>query len=261
MDTLLKDKKVSVSLFIFLLAVSLLTVARIVSEIKAINGNNYSFNTITVEGKGEVMATSDIAVITVNIWKEATTTKEAQSLLNEMITKTLTYLKDQKVADKDIKSEYGGLNPKYSYEKQACYTYPCPPNEPKIVGYTASQTITIKVREIDNANVVRTGLAELGLTDISGPTFSIDNEDNLKDEAKVLAINDARTKAKSLAKQLGVKLGKITNFSDNGGYYPPMYEAKGMSADMTVGASSVTPTLPVGENKIVSNVSITYTIK
>ena len=263
METFLKDKKISVSVFILLVVISLLTVAKLVNEVKGssyIGRGNQPSNTISVSGKGEVMAVSDIASLNVNLNKEGKTAKEAQDLLNESITKTLTYLKEQKIADKDIKSEYGGLNPKYSYEQAPCYVYPCPTKDPKIVGYTATQTITIKVREVDNANEIRTGLATLGITDISGPTFSIDNEDKIKDDARAIAIEDAKAKAQVLAGELGVKLGKVVSFSENngGGNYP-VY-AKAMMADSAVG-SAPAPTLPKGENKITSDVSITYEIR
>ena len=170
-------------------------------------------------------------------------------------------MKKQKIEDKDIKSEYGGLNPKYSYEGVACFTYPCPQKDPKIVGYTATQSITVKVREVDNANEVRTGLATLGLTNISGPTFSIDNQDALNDQARSKAIDDAREKAQVLAKQLGVRLGDVMNFSENGSGYPIMYAKGGVMMDSAMASSAPVPELPKGENKVISNVTITYEIR
>jgi hypothetical protein len=262
METLLKDKKFSILLVILLVAVSLFTFTKFVNEVKLnkyIGHNPQTTNSISFTGKGEITALSDIASLTVNIEKEAKTTKEAQKLLNESITKTLSYLKDKKIEDKDIKSEYGGLNPKYSYNQVACYTYPCPQNDPKIVGYTASQSITIKVREVDSASDIRTGLADLGITNISGPVFSIDNEDSLKDQARALAITDAKNKAEILAEQLGVSLGSVVSFSENTGGNYPMYETKTMmSASL---ASDSAPVLPKGENKISTNITITYELE
>lgn len=182
METFLNKKNISVSVFILIIVASLLMVVKLINEIKAspyVGRGNQPANVISVEGKGEVVAVSDIATLYINLNKDGKTAKEAQDLLNEQITSTLKYLKDQKIEDKDIKSEYGGLNPKYSYEQPVCYSYPCPTRDPKIIGYTASQSITVKVRVVDNASEIRTGLAGLGITDISGPTFSIDNQDSL----------------------------------------------------------------------------------
>ena len=262
METFLKDKKISILVIVLLAAISLFTIAKFVNEVKTnkyIGRNPQAVNTISVSGKGEVTAVSDIASLTINLTKDGATTKEAQKLLNDSITKTLAYLKDKKIDDKDIKSEYGGLNPKYSYGQVACLVYPCPQNDPKIIGYTATQTITVKIREVDSASDIRTGLADLGITDINGPTFSIDNQDALNDQVRALAITDAKNKAEVLAKELGVDLANIVNFSENTGGNYPMYEAKSMMAVSSAAAPA--PVLPKGENKITTNVTITYEIK
>lgn len=262
METFLKDKKISILVIVLLAAISLFTIAKFVNEVKSnkyIGRTSQTINTISFSGKGEVTAVSDIATLNINLTNDGATTKEAQNLLNESITKTLTYLKDNKIEDKDIKSEYGGLNPKYSYGQITCFAYPCPQNDPKIIGYTATQTITVKVREVDSASNIRTGIANLGITNISGPTFSIDNQDALNDQARALAITDAKNKAKILAQELGVELVSIVNFSENTGGNYPMYEAKSMMA--TSSDVVAAPVLPKGENKITTNVTITYEIK
>jgi len=263
METILKDNKIRISLIVLLIVISLLTLAKFVNEVKSskyIGRNPQAINVISVNGKGEVTAISDIASLDMTITKDAATTKEAQTLLNDSLTKTLTYLKNQKIADKDIKSEYGGVSPKYSNNQVVCYSYPCPQSDPKIIGYTATQSITVKVREVDSASDIRTGLAALGITNINGPTFSIDNEDGLKDQARALAIKDAQEKAKVLADELGIKLGSVSNFSENTGGYSPVYSAKSMMLSSSV-APDAAPVLPKGENKITTDVTITYEIK
>ncbi len=261
MDEMLKNKNVANSLIGLIIVLSLFTFVRFINEIKQSSyvGREYqNVATISVKGSGEVSAVSDIATLNVNISKDSTTAKEAQNLLNESLTGVLSYLAEQGIEEKDIKSEFGGINPKYEAVK--CYYYPCP-TEAKIIGYTASQSIEVKIREVDNASIIRTGLSEKGITNISGPTFSIDNEDSYKEEARSLAIEDAKVKAEVLAKDLGVKLGKIVSFyeTSNGDY--PMY-AKAMSTmEYRDEASTPAPTLPKGENKINSEVTITYVIK
>jgi uncharacterized protein YggE len=263
METLLNNKKFIKAAIVFVVMLSLLVFVKFINEVRASDHagrGNQPANVITVSGSGDVTAVSDIATLSINLSKEATTTKEAQKLLNDSITKTLAYLKTQKIEDKDIKSEYGGLNPKYASSTIVCMAYPCPQQEPKIVGYTATQSITVKIRDVDNASTVRTGLADIGVTDISGPNFSIDNEDAFKDQARAKAIDEAKEKAEVLARQLGVRLGKVTSFTESsGGNYPMMYAAKGMM-DSTMMAAPA-PVLPKGENKISSSVTITYEIK
>ncbi len=264
METLLNNKKFIKASVVFIVLLSLFVLALFINEVKSssyIGREAQNLPTITVTGQGEVLAVSDIASLYITLTKDGATTKEAQNLLNEQVSKTLAYLKTQKIEDKDIKSEYGGVNPKYSYEQVACFTYPCPQRDPKVTGYTATQSITIKVREVDNANEVRTGLANLGIINISGPTFTIDDEDTFNEQARSLAIDDAREKAKKLAQDLRVDLGKIVSFSENGAGYPMMYAEKSMMAQDMASGSAPAPELPKGENKITSNVTITYEIK
>lgn len=251
METILKDKKINIALFVLIIILSLFVITKIISELKE-SSLSMSNNTIVVSGIGEVGALSDIASIDVNLSKDGDTSKDAQNALNESITKTLEYLKTQNIEDKDIKSEYGGLNPKYSYDWKS--------RASKIIGYTANQSINIKIRDLDNANTVRTGLAEIGITDISGPTFSIDNEESLKDEARLKAINEAKEKAKVLAEELGVKLGKIVSYSDNNNM-PMRYYEKTMSVSSDAMGLESAPVLPLGENKITSNITLIYEIK
>jgi uncharacterized protein YggE len=261
METLLNNKKFINGAIGLVGVLTLFVLMLFINEIKAssyIGHESQIPATITVSGKGEVMAVSDIATLSLNISKDASTTKEAQSSLNDLVSKTLSYLKTKNIEEKDVKSEYGGINPKYS--NNYCITYPCPQGESKIIGYTASQSITVKVRDVDTANDVRTGLANLGIINISGPTFSIDDEDTYNDQARSKAIEDAKAKAKVLARELGVRLGKVASFSENGGGYPVMYAAKDMAQSSGM-AQAPTPELPKGENKITSNVTITYEIK
>ncbi len=216
-------------------------------------------NTISVSADGEVTAVPDIASINFTLSKDAATSGTASKNLNEITTTVLNYLKEQKIAEKDIKAEYGGVNPKYSNTPIYCVTVPCPQPESKITGYTATQSITVKIRDVDTANDIKTGLSKIGVDMISGPTFMIDDEQALKDTARGIAIKNAREKAEILAKQLGVKLGKVASFSENGGGYPIMYAKSSMMMDSAMGAAA--PVLPKGENKITSNVTITYSIR
>jgi uncharacterized protein YggE len=263
METLLTNKKFIQASTALIVLLSLFVFVLFINEAKGskyVGRGSQPPSTISVNGSGEVMAVSDIASLYLTLTKDSATTKEAQKLLNEDVTKTLAYLKSKNIEEKDIKSEYGGINPKYAPGSPIeCFRYPCPQSESKIVGYTATQSITVKVRDVDSANEIRTGLATLGITNISGPTFSIDDQDVYNDQARAKAIDDARAKAKVLAKELGVDLGKVVSFSENGGGYPMMYAAKDMAVSNQ--ASAPAPELPKGENKITSNVTITYEIR
>lgn len=258
-ETIITNKKFIKFTTILVGLLCLLVLSMLVNQLKGKHRKGDLGGTISVSASADVVAVPDIAMLNITIQHEASTTKDAQSALNDTVTKTLAYLSEQKIEEKDIDSQYGGVTPKYKNNQRYCISYPCVQDDPVVVGYTATQSISIKVRDVDNANEVRTGLANLGITNISGPTFSIDDEELLKDEARSLAIKKARDKAKVLAKDLKVRLGDVVEFSENSGGYPMMYAKTEMS--IMADASNPAPMLPKGEDKITSSVTITYEIR
>lgn len=246
--------------------------------IKAIEGlKEYSYigngviatNTITVSGKGEIMAKPDIANFSFSVVEDGKTAKEAQDKATTKSNSALNAIKVAGVEDKDVKTLSYDLSPKYEWRQTACpqsmpasgVVYPCPGGKQTIIGYTVSQTIEVKVRKIDDASALLTKITAVGVSNISGINFVVDDQDALAEQAKEKAIALAKDKAKILAEQLGVRLGRIINFSDqNSG---PIYYAKAYGVDSLGmgGETAPAPQLPAGENKITSNVSITYEIK
>ncbi len=216
---------------------------------------NDQINTITVSGKGEVLVKPDIASVSFGVSAENMDVAKAQTESATKINAILAFLKTNGVEDKDVKTTNYSIYPRYDYVKSADIYYG---GKQVLAGYTVSQTVTVKIRKIEDAGKILSGLGGLGATDVSGLSFLVDKEDELKVQARDKAIEDAKTQAKNLAKSLGVKIVKITSFSESGNY--PIYYAKAGigAADMT---SSVAPQIPTGENTITSNVNITYEIR
>ena len=250
---------------VFLIVLILFFVVKLLTEWRSL-GTMVS-NTVTLSGHGEVNAVPDIANVYFTIRKEAKTVKEAQNGVAEIEKKTLDFLKAEGVAEKDIKTTNSSFNPKYEYQYDTkvlipCNEFSCPPRPGKSVisGYETYESITVKVRNTDDVGKIMQGLGELGVSELNGPNFTIDNEDALKAEARKKAIDDAKEKAKVLAKDLGVRLGRIVNFSEGGEYGGPIYLAE--SAMMKGGADRVSAPaeIPKGENIISLDVTITYEI-
>ena len=169
------------------------------------------------------------------------------------------FLEEQGIVKKDIKTESYNSYPKYDYGSP-CYGMYCPRATPKIIGYEVSENISVKVRDLTKAGEILGGITALGVSETSGPNFSIENEDKIKAEARQMAIDEAKTKAESLASDLGVRLVRIVNFSEDGYYPAPMYARDSMmTLESKVGQAALE--LPAGENKITSNVTITYEIR
>lgn len=218
---------------------------------------------ISVEGIGEVSLVPDIAQITFSVTESAVSVKAAQDLATKKTDAAIEALKKLGIADKDVKTIGYTVAPKYEYSR------PCSPGmacevivsgTPKIVGYDVSQTIEVKVRDTAKAGDTLAALGTIGVQNISGPNFMVDDEDAARAEARGKAIEEARGKAKVLAKQLGVSLGTVMSYSEGGSYpQPMMYSAVSKGGMMDASAQSA-PSLPVGENKTSVTVMVTYEI-
>lgn len=220
-------------------------------------------NTITVSGEGEVFAVPDTATFSVTVQEEAKEVKDAQDVATGKSNEIVAYLKSQGIDEKDIQTTDYNVYPQYDYVNTVCTNGYCPPGKQTLRGFQVSQTLTVKVRDTKKAGDLLSGVGSRGASSVSGLSFTIDDQKALEAEARGKAIDDARGKAEALAHQLGVSLVRIVGFSENGNY--PIYYAKAemsMAADGRGGeAVPPSPEIPVGENKIVSNVSVTYEIK
>lgn len=222
-------------------------------------------HTIVITGTGEVSAVPDVSVISFTVRSSDTAgdTQKLQSDIASMTGDLFSKLKAVGIDEKDIKTTNYSVNPKYgsqdcSSKVQTMIYPPRPCNTSVVVGYEATESVDIKVRDTKNVAKVLSTLAEAKVTEVSGPNFQIDDPQKLKDQARDKAIVNAKEKAKILAKSLGVKVHTIISFSeDNGGSYPMMYKATAMDTGM-VGQSA--PNIAAGEQKITSNVYITFEI-
>jgi uncharacterized protein YggE len=261
------SRKFYKTLVILGIILSLYFAVKFLSEVRSYNMMGSSgANTITLTGHGEVQAVPDIATINFSIESSETTQAIASEKVNTKTKNVLEFLNSSGIAEKDIKTDNYSSYPKYS-NPDPCPIYyqggimpPCRVGESKIIGYTVSQGITVKIRKVDDAPKIIDGINKIGVTNMYGPNLAIDDEDALKAIARKEAIDDAREKAKVLAKDLGVRLGRITSFNESADYpYPIMYN-KAMSAD--AGAMESAPAqIPKGENTISSDVTITYEIR
>ncbi len=250
-------------------AVGILTVFLVIISIKEIKSigyvgaNNPVYNTISVTGKGESVSIPNIATFSFGVTETAKTVAEAQAKATEKTNAALKAVKDAGVADTDVKTVAYSINPHYDYQNSVCVTGYCKPGKSVLTGYDVSQSVEVKIRDLSKAGSIFSTIGALDVQNVNGLSFSIDDLEKVKGEARAKAITDAQTKAKELAKQLGVRIIKITSFYDSTDQ--PMYYGRGeaMSSDVmsmkAIPASA--PQIPVGEDKVTSNVTITYEIK
>jgi len=239
----------------------------LVASIDHLSNTATNTNTVSFSGEGRIFAKPDIAIISFSILTEAATSKKAQDDNSAKSEKVVKFLKDQNIEDKDVKTTGYNVYPQYSYPRPAsvplgegttgsAYFDP----NPKITGYQVNQSFQAKVRNLEKVSTILDGLVTAGANQVSNLGLQVDDIEKVKNEARELAIKNAKEKANTLKKQIGIRLGKIVNYNEGGGY-PIMYYAAELKADGRGGNTGGGPSIPTGENEIVVNVTLTYQIK
>ncbi|NCN08048.1 SIMPL domain-containing protein [Candidatus Parcubacteria bacterium] len=218
------------------------------------------YNSISVSGEGEAVAIPDVATFNFSVSQDAKSVSDAQKQVTEKMNTILAKLKDLGVDDKDIKTTGYYIEPRYTYTSSICSPTYCPPTRQTQDGYTVSHSVSVKIRKTEEAGTALTLVGDEGATNVSNISFTIDDPSQVLKEARDKAIEDAKVKAKELAKKLDVKLVKIISYYDNSGDGGvPLYrEALGGDAMLS---SKPSPNIPTGENKTTANITLVYEIR
>lgn len=263
MSTFAEGKKIKTTLFITLVLLALFLGTQALTslaELRFIGSGVPATNTISVEGTGEAVAVPDVASVSFSVFFEEDTVAAAQEKATALVSTALAYLDDQDIDEKDIKTNSYNVYPQYDYIQTTCLPgVPCRGGEQVLRGYRVNQTVSVKIRDLNQVGIILGGLGEMNVQNISGPNFEIDDISAVQAEARESAIKEAQAKAKTLAKDLGVSLVRVVGFwEDNGRYgYDGEYDIARGSA---IKAESA-PEIPVGESEIISRVNITYEIR
>lgn len=215
---------------------------------------------IAVSGEGKVAMKPDMATFSVGVVTQAKKIKDAQSQNSERSTTVLDFLKGQGIAEKDLQTIGYTISPQYQYfSTPPCYTSPCPiPHPPEITGYEVRHTIEVKVRDLEKVDALLDGVVAKGANEVGSIQFGFQEDTKIRDDARAKAIENAKEKASVLAKELGVRLGKIVSFSESSGGYPVIYAERALGLG---GGSAPAPSVQAGEQEIRSNVTIMYELK
>lgn len=258
-----KKPLIIVLAFVLIILFSFLTLSVFVDTVNKIRQGRYigqdaqSKNTIVVTDTGDIYTKPDLAIINLSVVNEAKTAAEAMADNAEKMNSVIAAVKAKGVEEKDLKTTSYYINPRYEYEKVESNYYIDPNGKRVLIGYEVTQTLEVKIRNLDGIGSIIESATNAGANEVGNLQMTIDNQDQLKQQAREQAISKAKTKAQALASQLGVRLGKITSFSEN--YYMPYYYsdyAKGMGG----AGEAAAPIIQTGENKISVSVVITYEI-
>jgi uncharacterized protein YggE len=200
---------------------------------------------ISVTGEASVSVAPDLAQIEGGVTSEAKTAHEASDANNAAMGKVLLALKSAGIDEKDFQTTRLSLQPQ---------TAPNRPGPSAIVGYRASNRVTIRLRDVTKLASVIDTLVGAGANDLGGINFMVSDASKLLDEARGQAIADARRKAEIYAKAAGVTLGAPLSISEGGAPGPMPYRRM---------AAGIAESVPVaqGEERLQVTVSVSWAIK
>jgi len=265
-NALWHSKRVHTVVVFALGMLAVLLLVQVLSGLKAyryIGSGVEPSNVLVVSGEGEVFAVPDRAMFTASFEVEGETASGVQDELSGYVDALTATLKGEGVEESDIRTTGYNLQPKYVWVEEVCTPGTlCQRNNRVQDGFTATQEVEIKIKDIDTASsMLEKVAASEGVKGVSSVQFTIDDEDALAREARNKAIEDAKTQARELAKELGVGLVRIVRFTeDSGGYSIPMLAR----AEFDMAASGEVMqknALPTGENRVGSSVQIVYEIR
>jgi uncharacterized protein YggE len=246
------------ALIFFLLMAGINSIVDARVKIKSANATN----TITFHAMAEVKAVPDIATFQITVREEEKTIELAQQKMSEKTAKLINLLQDKSVEKYDIQTTNYSTNPKYEYQVGPCKKGVCPQGKQVLVGYGASETLFVKLRDLKKTQEILSAISALQIIEVNGPNLAIENPEKFKIQAQAEAISKAKAEAKTTAKNLGVKLTKIIRFSEDP--TPPRFPPHPMlmtKASSDVHGMLVPAPLEGGEDKIISNVFVTYEIE
>ncbi|HXK36175.1 MAG TPA: SIMPL domain-containing protein [Candidatus Paceibacterota bacterium] len=205
-------------------------------------------DTVSFSGTGTVLAKPDVAVAELAISIEGTTAERAQTDANAKSQTVVQFLKDAGISEDDIRTSSYSIYPMYDYID----------GRSRIRGYQVTQSLTVKIRDLEKANEILDGVVGAGVNQVNNFQFTIDDPEELEAQAREQAIENAKDKAKALRDDLGIKLGRIVGFSEGTSGSPVPY---GRTAADGIGGGGGAPELPTGQNEIEVTVTLTYQIR
>jgi len=214
-------------------------------------------NTISITAEGKVSAEPDLATVNLGVLTQGPTAAGVQDQNSKKVNQIIDFVKQQGIPKEDITTTQFNIYPQYDYKD----------GRNNVIGYQANQTVTVKVKGKDvmaaKVGKILDGATDNGANEIAGVNFGFDNPDNLKQDARKLAIANAKDKAAELASEAGLKLGKVVSIQESGGYYPmPLqYGREAFSKGADSAAPSIAPNIQPGSQDITASITIVFEVK
>lgn len=209
-------------------------------------------STITVTGEAKQDLTSQIANFSAGVTATNIDKQTAVNEVNSAMEKIIKSVKDFGIDEKDIQTQQVSVY-QTKEDRPEIMIYPPRPSGKDV--WQASNSISIKLRNIDQASALTDLLQQSNATNVYGPDYSLDDTTQAQADLLSKAIDNAREKAEKIAVASKRKLGKIITVSEGSAIMPgPVFRA------MSVAESVPTPVEP-GSETVYKSVTVTFELK
>ncbi len=210
---------------------------------------------ISVVGEGLATLAPDMAVMTLTVTRQSKTAREALDSNSAAMAEVIASMRSEGVAERDLQTSRFSIAPDYVYPKHRSDENP---QAPRIVGYTVRNSLTVRVRDLQQVGVLLDHSVTLGVNEGGNIQFTNDDPAEALSAARTAAVKDAHAKAVTLAQAAGVALGDILELSETSrsGAPRPM-----MMQDMAMARSAESVPVAAGENSYTVRVNVAYAIE
>jgi uncharacterized protein len=220
-----------------------LSAAAVPAAAQAVPAQAVTGTSLEVAATGEVTRVPDIVRINAGVVTQAATAVEAIRQNGARMERVRAALRRAGVAERDIQTSSISLQPDYRHQDN---------RPPVLTGYRASNEVNVRFRDIAASGPILDALVAEGANQINGPNLGIDRPEAALDEARTLALANARARAELYARALGMRVKRVLYVSETGGTPGPpvpMFRMNAQAADATAivpGEQTLAVTLTVG---------------
>ena len=206
---------------------------------------------LDVSATGEVSRVPDVAIISAGVQTRSATATGAISENASRMEKVRAALKAAGIADRDIQTSNISLNPEYRYQDN---------QPPQLTGYTASNQVNVRFRDIRNSGRILDALVAQGANQINGPSLTIDKPELALDEARANAIAVGRARAELYARTLGMRVVRLLSVTEGGGFNTPQPIVM-MRAERGGATGAADSKIDPGEQQLQVSVSLSFELR
>lgn len=229
---------------------SALALAACGGETRIVSGDK-AISTVSLSATAKITATPDQAFATTGVTAEGDTADAAMKDQAARMSRVVAELKKAGIEDRDITTSGLNLSPNYSYDRESGVS--------RIIGYRASNQVTVLARDMDKVGPMLDALVRAGANEINSIQFRVSDADERLDEARAEAAQKVKERAELYAKALGVKVVRVVSISEGGGYRPePMFD---MAPRMAMTAEAASTPIAAGDQELSATVNATFEIE